>query len=239
MDLTVLNVYKTFDYGKFQFMKGNREINENNLRELEKSVKIKQYIIPIVVNEYFQIINGQHRYTVFKKLRLPIYYIKIKGLALSDCQKLNSIGKHWIPDDYLSSYCSLGYREYLLFKEFREDFSFITMRVAQLMLSANRGTYNIATLFKEGKFRTKHYSISRDTAEKMKDFADFEPFLLSHFQTALYETIENVNYDHKKMISKAIMQKRKLTKELTTEDYKKSLSEIYNYKSRSREHIIF
>ena len=35
------------------------------------------------------------------------------------------------------------------------------------------------------------------------------------------------------------MQKRKLTKELTTEDYKKSLSEIYNYKSRSREHIIF
>ena len=55
------SVFKTFDYGLFKNIKGNRELNPKNYKKILHSMGNKQLEIPIIVNEKYEIIDGQHR----------------------------------------------------------------------------------------------------------------------------------------------------------------------------------
>jgi hypothetical protein len=234
MDHIETYVYESKDYGMFKAMKGNRSLNQGNLNNIENSVKIIQYIIPIIVNEFFQIIDGQHRFWVFRKLKLPIYYIKIKGLRLKDCITLNSFQRIWTPENFLESYCKQDFPEYLKFRDFKEEYKFMSMKTCQIILSGHTNESVMRNDFKNGTFKIKNFERSYLTCSLIKDFSNYEPFKLAYFQLALVDVIENKDYNHKKMLIKAKIQKRRLTRELTKIDYLKSLTEIYNYRSRTK-----
>lgn len=51
------NIFKTKDYDMFKWVKGNRKPNKKNYSKLVKSMKEEQLIIPICVNEKFEIID--------------------------------------------------------------------------------------------------------------------------------------------------------------------------------------
>ena len=57
------NIMVTENYDMFKKIGGNRKINKANYAKIVKSMKEEQLIIPIVVNERYEIIDGQHRYT--------------------------------------------------------------------------------------------------------------------------------------------------------------------------------
>jgi ParB-like chromosome segregation protein Spo0J len=54
------SVMRSNNYDMFKFMEGNRKINSSNLNQIIVSMREKQLIIPITVNEKFEIIDGQH-----------------------------------------------------------------------------------------------------------------------------------------------------------------------------------
>ena len=60
-------IYATTDYDKFKFLEGNRKLRLNNLEKMRESMIEEQLVIPICVNENFEIIDGQHRYTICKE----------------------------------------------------------------------------------------------------------------------------------------------------------------------------
>ena len=78
------SVMKTTNYDMFKFMEGNRQTNSSNLNQIIESMKEKQLIIPITVNEKFEIIDGQHRFKACKYLGLPVYFIIEKGVLYFD-----------------------------------------------------------------------------------------------------------------------------------------------------------
>lgn len=99
-DKVAYNVHVTMDYGKFRFIDGNRDVT--HLTNLRKSIKNHGwYRQPILVNERFEIIEGQHRFMVCKELELPIEYIIQPGLLVTDCAPLNTGRTNWKTKEYV------------------------------------------------------------------------------------------------------------------------------------------
>lgn len=91
-------VYQTTDYEMFKFLKGNREINKTNEKNLEKNFgeNGENYVMnPIIVNEKMEIIDGQHRFTALKKIGKPIHYIVVKGVGGDAAQRMNQVSLRW------------------------------------------------------------------------------------------------------------------------------------------------
>ena len=69
-------IYETKNYDKFIKKEWNRDINQNNINKIDKSVKENGWLItPIIVNENYEIIEGQHRYYYAKQNNLVIYLL--------------------------------------------------------------------------------------------------------------------------------------------------------------------
>ena len=98
-------VYKSNNYSKFKLMKGNRDIDDSNVKKLESSIKSIGYKIEehIIVNEKFEIADGQHRFMACKNLGVPIYYMQGTGLDLKTVKMLNSNQKNWRLKDHVHS----------------------------------------------------------------------------------------------------------------------------------------
>jgi hypothetical protein len=94
-------VQTTKDYYLFTPIDGNRNKNLLHLNRLKKSINENYLFTVIIVNENYQIIDGQHRFDVIKELNLPLHYIVCVGYGLKEVHILNQISKTWNADDYL------------------------------------------------------------------------------------------------------------------------------------------
>jgi hypothetical protein len=232
-------MYSETNYGIFKSVDGNRNLNMLHLERLKKSVSKKQLIIPIITNEKFEIIDGQHRFEIFKNLGLPIYFIVAEGYGLEECHLMNTNSKSWSPDDFLNGYADLGKEDYVSLRTFRDKYKFLTIKMCQILLVGGQINQNQAQYFKEGKFKIVDYSKACEIAEKMKDFEEYKPFSNSHFQLALYTIIKNKNYNHSRMLQKLEFQGNRLVKEVRVSEYLETLTEIYNFKSQKSDRLYF
>jgi hypothetical protein len=90
-------VYVTSNYSIFKNLPGNREVNKNHIKKIEKSIKEDNYTAfnPIEINEFFQVLDGQHRLIACQNLNLPIYYKISPGKGLDYVQSINAVRKDW------------------------------------------------------------------------------------------------------------------------------------------------
>ena len=87
------HVYTTNDYTLFTSIDGNRTKNKLHIKRLKQSIKENYLFTVIIVNENYEIIDGQHRFDVIKELNLPLYYIICEGYGLAEVHILNQISK--------------------------------------------------------------------------------------------------------------------------------------------------
>ena len=120
-DEVAYKVYRTNNYEKFKPIDGNREIVK--LERLRKSIHKYGYLRqPILVNEKFEIIEGQHRFAICKETNIPVEYIVQEGLDVYHCIALNEGRINWKSINYINCYATLGRNDYkylrLLIKQF-------------------------------------------------------------------------------------------------------------------------
>ena len=84
-------------------MEGNREI-EHDKPIRESILNVGLLPIPIIVNEFMDIADGQGRLTACKDLNMPVYYMTVEGLRLKHVRIINSIFKKWSTRNYIKSY---------------------------------------------------------------------------------------------------------------------------------------
>ena len=65
----------TSNYGMFKFLDQNRETMDKHIADLAASIKESGQIHAIVVNDKFEIIDGQNRFKACKLLGVPVMYI--------------------------------------------------------------------------------------------------------------------------------------------------------------------
>ena len=114
-------VKETYEYDLFSFLDGNRPVNSSNYKKLKASMTEKLLMCPIIVNEKYEIIDGQHRYSASKELGLPIRYIVVEGYDLKDVKRYNVVSKNWKLTDFLNMHASEGKYSYVAFEYFLES----------------------------------------------------------------------------------------------------------------------
>jgi len=149
-----MTVQKTTSYSMFKFVRGNRSVNRTSLKNLMVSISKKDLLEenPIIVNQKFEVLDGQHRLEACKQLGKPVHYIVHKDGGIQDVQLLNSAVRAWRFEDYIKSYSMAGNKNYKVLGEFSQSHG-IAIGVAVMLLSGvHRGKNGLLQDFRDGKF---------------------------------------------------------------------------------------
>lgn len=208
MEKIVGQIISTKEYGKFRILTGNRGINMSHVASLMSSMRVKQLVIPVLVNEYMEIIDGQHRFTACKELGLPVYYIMINGYGLNEVTMCNVNSDNWKAADYINRFITEGKTEYQTLKEFTSEFK---ISLPSLLFVVSKITGEVSTKlnfnFKIGNFsfegtenEVRRFLVSfneiRNHVVKTKENQLLRAFLDLFFIDKPFE------YNHNQMIEK-------------------------------------
>lgn len=229
----IVKVLKTYDYDMFVFIEGNRDINKENLTRIKQSMNEKYIPVPIIINDKYEIIDGQHRFLAAKSLNLPIYFILIPNLKLEDVQRLNTNSANWTHKQYLQSYCKRGFKDYLIFKEFQEQtgHSYNTS-IALLTNSLSRSGQHKRE-FDKGLFKVLDVDGAYSKAKKLEEIGEYfkEGYKTTSFVYCMLKLFRDKKYNHKVFLRKLELQPNSLKREGTMKQYLKDVEEIYNYRT--------
>lgn len=236
-DNAVTQVFETTNYSKFKFLSGNRPLKRHHLNRLKASFEIRDLQVPIVVNENFEIVDGQHRYEVQKELGLPVVYIKKSGFGLKEVHTLNTSRRNWGIKDFMNSYADLGMEEYVEYREFWKKYKFGHKETLQMLLGL---TYtpgpNWIEPFYDGRFKIKDLEKAEENAEKILMVRDFYPYGYRRrmFVLAMLRLFLHPEYDHVEFLLKLKYQREKLYEANTVDGYLELIENIYNYKRQGK-----
>jgi len=247
----VAKVYKTTDYEKFITLDGNRNLNLLHIARLKKSFKEHQLLSPILVNEKYEIIDGQHRFVAAKELGLPVFYITQEGYGITEVKILNVIGSNWTKKDFFQANCNKGLVEYLKMREFMTKFPQFTLISAENLLtdstnganttntsSADRKKYGKARVFQEGLFKINNLEQATENAEKILQIKKFYKKATSqNFVSAMMGIFRMTKYDHIQLLTKLAF--NEIEDRVSVKSYRTQIEEIYNCKSRNKISLFF
>lgn len=243
-------IFSTTDYDIFNFLTGNRTINANNVKKLKESISENGYkkSQPIIVNQDFEIIDGQHRFTACEELKLPIYFTieREDEDSIKLTQDLNKNQKNWGLIDYIKSYVDRGYQDYINFLRFVEDRD-LSVTTAIVLAWGTRNA-NIRNKIMQGKIEFTIYEENRvdeiinrlkEIKEKIPNNLDIEKKLRNailgeNFAAVMVKIMRQDNYDHNRMLKQISTNYRSidLRNRNTMGD---SLVAIYNKKLKNKE----
>lgn len=235
---TTNQVHTTTDYFLFKSIDGNRNKNLLHLNRLKKSMSENYLFTIIIVNEKYEIIDGQHRFDVIKDLKLPLNYIICEGYGLNEVHILNQISKTWNADDYLQGYVNLGYEDYIKYAEFKEKYE-LGHNETQSILSGlhHKGEMNV---FYSGQFKIKSLNEAEKIIEKI---LMVEPYYAGvrrrTFIYAMISLFKNNNFEFTEFLQKLKLQPTALQDCTSVVNYKILIEEIYNYRRREKVNLRF
>ena len=228
-------VHTTTDYFLFKPIEGNRNKNPLHINRLKKSMSDNYLFTVIIVNENYEIIDGQHRFDVLQELKLPLNYITCKGYGLDEVHILNQNSKTWNADDYLTGYCNLGKPDYIKYKEFKYKYNFGHNESMAMLTGVNVGGGNLFTMFKNGLFKITNYNEACKQAEKI---CMFEPYYDGYkrraFVYALLQVFDKKEFEFTEFLQKVKLQPSALTNCNDIKQYVSLIEEIYNYRRREK-----
>lgn len=247
-DEFVTDIKKTHDYGKFIIMGENRNVNLLHIKRLVQSFNEKQLICPIIVNEKYEVIDGQHRLKACIETGMPVYYFVIPGYGITEVQKLNTNQKNWTKLDYLDMYCAEGLTPYLQFKKFMTDFPQFGIQASERIImdlhSAKQQTFagvkTVSKYFEEGNLVITNMGKSYSVAKQISDFAPYyKGYNRGSFVSAVLGLLKSKVYSHKEMIKKLESAPISIADCATVQAFRNNLEQIYNYKCRVEDKVSF
>jgi hypothetical protein len=231
-------VHVTTDYFLFKPIEGNRNKNLLHINRLKKSISDNYLFTVIIVNDNYEIIDGQHRFEVIQELKLPLYYVVCKNYGLNEVQILNQNSKTWNSDDYMEGYCKLGYREYLKYKEFKELYDFGHSECQMLLTGVQQGSgkrASNATTFFSGQFKINNYNNACSISDKILLISPYyEGIKRKSFILAMVQLLKNPKFEFTEFLQKLKSQPTALMDCTNNSQYISLIEEIYNYRRRDK-----
>jgi hypothetical protein len=236
----VAQVLSTSDYSLFKRQAGNRVINAGHVKRLTESIKQQDLMIPIIVNNKMEVIDGQHRLEARTRLKAPVYYLVVDGYGLAETQRVNANNKNWNIADFVDGYVEMNYYHYKVYKQFRNRYQFGHQESMMLLSGLKQGDGNGWKEFQSGGFCVVDLDKANDVAEKIYAI---EPYYAGYkrrsFVMAILHCFKHDEYNHEEFIQKLAYQSSKLVHCVTIVQYLKIIDEIYNYKRKPEDKIRF
>jgi hypothetical protein len=236
--MTGKQVMTTTDYFLFRSIDGNRKINTIHLKRLDESIKKRYVFTVIIVNEKYEIIDGQHRFECIKKHGLPLNYIVCNGYGLKEVHLLNANSSTWKSDDYMNGYADIGIDDYIVFREFRNKYKF-GHNESIFLLGAGCGSY-VTKDFVNGRFKIKNYNEAVRKANLLESLKPYYPgYKRRSFVFAIKQLLENKDFVFSEFLNKVKANPMKMIDLPSVDAYLELIEGIYNYKRRDKVNLRF
>lgn len=229
-------VYETKVKGPIELLEGNRIVSERHVQRLMGSYKKDGYYFTILdMNERLEEIDGQHRFESAMRKNLPVRFMIMPGWGIKEVKVLNFNTKNWSPLDFLESYATQGYPNYVRFKKFFDENPF-DISTCQILLTGKKSYGDTDDDFKDGKLELDEEMIihASKKVEKIKMLKRFHPKgwkSRSHVEAVMI-LINTKDYDHQYLIEK--LEKYPIVsllnaRSLRTAEYVKLYEERFNF----------
>lgn len=228
-------VQQTDDYDQFSFLSTNRDQNRGHIEALKEAFEEMgnfTKVQPILVNDQYQIIDGQHRFTACKELGLPIYFTVVDGLGVREARNMNILHRGWRVEDFARSYAMEGNTNYQKYLVLKEDYGFShSILLAYIYGKVDRaGVYKT---FREGNFVFDNEKEVRERLNMLSQYGEHTNLVNNReFAFAVLRIMDSENYEHKRMLNKLAQNGHSLVRMGTIDDNLRQLEELYNYNSK-------
>tara|TARA_R100001079_G_C4413292_1_gene136519 strand:+ start:98 stop:943 length:846 start_codon:yes stop_codon:yes gene_type:complete len=227
------------NYTKFTLFDDNRDINEAHVEALAKSMKKSGQLMPVIVNEKMEVMDGQHRLKACELRGLPVAYVVNIGGTSKQIALINNTQKGWRTQDYLKHYShknhwNHGEYEKIIkfFKEHKLLFS-----VGMCLLSGNlnngrRWDMGVISSFKDGTFKIKNLGDAERVASQLLKFKSFVPNLVQivKFCIAFVKVSKLKGFNLELSYKQIKKNSNRFDKCVNQEDWIEAFVDAYNYK---------
>jgi len=158
-------IITTNEYDKFSFYNTNREINFSHVKRLMHSIQIHGLLEEITCNEFYEIIDGQHRFYALKNLNLPIRVKIRQGASSDDIIPTNIVRRGWAIKDYINYYSQKGNNNYKILEQIIEENKGTKLGVSSII----EIYYKENTHYEVKKLRSGNYKIDVDQGNAIRN----------------------------------------------------------------------
>lgn len=232
-------VWETNEYNRFKMLGGNRFVDHSD-KIVESIKKHGRLVAPIIVNENFEIIDGQNRFEALKKLDMPVCYIVVPGYGINECIAMNSVSKNWTFMDYINSYASLGNENYKILLELIGKYKDkISTGVITTVVSGNIDYYDDKII------RNGTFTVGEDGAEYydqvLNYLCQFDVKKIRGNNQRLYKIIafcfKSKEIDNNRLLSAFIKHGYQIEAVVDTNHAAEAIEKIYNYHCKSTGYV--
>jgi len=227
-------IFATDNYSIFKGVKGNRKLSAAHLKKLKSSIEEQALFSPILVNDRFEIIDGQHRFATWKDLGMPVLFIIQPNYELPEIQRLNVNHKNWSTNDYMNTYIDLGIQSYKDYRTLKEKYPFNHTVLLGIIHQSDRREQGQLAEFKAGKLARFDTEKAVQTADQIMELEKyFEKFTSRSFVYAYLKVLKSPDFNHQDFIMR-LDKGHQLHAAITTENYLRQIESIVNYRRQKR-----
>lgn len=241
-----LQIYFTKDYARFNMINGNRQLNELKIKKIITEINsgndmLRYYPIQVQENKArLDILDGQHRFWISKKLNRGVYYILVKEeKSMPDIAKINSNVEKWKAEDFINCYVQHGNGNYQLIRDFLDKFGMPLSTTLKLLingnLSSSGGAQDKTTSdFREGKFVVKYFDKAKKIGEDCRMFYPFIHWNSRDFVLSICKIQEAGLISLEEIITAVNKHPEMLAKQDNYKSYINTLEQIVNVGKQKR-----
>ena len=234
----VTKVLYEINYTKFTLFDDNRDINDSHVEELIKSMKKSGQLMPVIVNEDMEVMDGQHRVKACEQLGIPVAYVVNIGGTSKQIALLNNTQKSWKTQDYLKHYSHKNHSNHAeynkiikFFKEYKLSFG-VGMVLLSKSNNRRRDDKGMMAKFKDGTFKIRDLEGAQTIASQLLKFKSFVPNLVGivKFCIAFTKIKSLPNFNLALSYKQIEKNSNKFDKCINQEDWIEAFVDAYNYK---------
>lgn len=224
-------MYSTYDYTRFKSITGNRLLNESKIKriiaDINKGLNMLPYC-PIVVDKQMNVIDGQHRLYVARKLKKQISYVIADALTLQQIASINSNTEKWKKKDFMHCYTVGGNQNYEQLQRFMHEYN-VPLSTALVLLSGKTTDSGACNKdYESGNFVVKDLSGATATMKIVERFKEAKNYHQRSFILAIARLREAGICDFNRLVEKFSKNPSALRTAGNVKEYLRNLQDIYN-----------
>lgn len=228
------------NYTRFKFLEDNREIIPKKVDELVESIRKNGQLIPVIINEKDEVIDGQHRVKSCETLGWPVSYVVVIGASSKDIPFINNTQSPWNNKAFLKHFSHKNHRnnmEYRKVKSFLDEHA-LPFHVALMLLSGKDAHPNRMKdrgplpSFRRGTFKVDDLDYANEVAGQLLKLKSFVPNLvkINKFCLAWIKISKLTHFDVDTAYKQIENHSNKFDKCNNQEDWYEAMVDAYNYK---------
>ena len=235
-------VNETTDYSRFKRLEGNRDVSEARIKKIMGSIRKVGYVMsPIIVNEQYQVIDGQGRLEALKRLGLPVHYIVVPNIGIDECIAMNMNQSNWTLIDYITSHAETGNVSYIYLLNLIKTYSKqISLKVILYVVTGRID--NTTSAVKDGNVvcTTDGYERAQRVLSWLSGLTEIFKRVGGHteyYYDALAFCYDDPEIDNDRMTEKLIQLQANLIPVTTMLQAFEQIEDIYNNRTRKKVYI--